>query len=108
VLELEPQAGSVGTEPVQLAFLDGGWLCCQSTLIAGRRLGRLRLVSGPVEANPPVSQLGFDPILSHPTIEEFQELIKKKKGTTKGLIMDQAFSAGVGNVGQDFMYLLAC
>jgi len=51
-----------------------------------------------VNSNPPVNQLGFDPILSHPTLEDFQDLIKKKKGTTKGLIMDQAFSAGVGNV----------
>jgi len=51
-----------------------------------------------VEESPPVSLLGFDPILSHPTLEEFQELLKKKKGTTKGMIMDQAFSAGVGNV----------
>jgi formamidopyrimidine-DNA glycosylase len=46
----------------------------------------------------PISDLGFDPILSHPTFEEFKELIGKKKGTVKGVIMDQAFSAGVGNV----------
>jgi len=46
----------------------------------------------------PISDLGFDPILSHPTFEVFKELIGKKKGTVKGVIMDQAFSAGVGNV----------
>jgi formamidopyrimidine-DNA glycosylase len=65
---------------------------------AARRLGRLRLVSQPVHDHPPVSALGFDPVINHPTLEEFKSLIAKKKGTTKGLIMDQAFSAGVGNV----------
>jgi formamidopyrimidine-DNA glycosylase len=54
------------------------------------------LPSPPIE-HPPLSKLGFDPVLSHPTLDEFKELIAKKKGTTKGMIMDQAFSAGVGN-----------
>ncbi|WRT63912.1 formamidopyrimidine-DNA glycosylase [Kwoniella shivajii] len=93
VLKLEPQEGSVGDEPVELAFLDG------------RRLGRLRLLPSPVTSHPPVSALGFDPVLSHPSFEEFQELIAKKKGTVKGMIMDQAFSAGVGNwVADEVLY----
>lgn len=70
---------------------------------AGRRLGRLRLISQPVEKSPPVSQLGFDPVLGHPTFEEFKDLLAKKKGTIKGVIMDQAFSAGVGNVSPALM-----
>lgn len=37
-------------------------------------------------------------MLSHPTLEEFTKLLVNKKGTVKGVIMDQAFSAGVGNV----------
>ncbi|RXK38083.1 hypothetical protein M231_04642 [Tremella mesenterica] len=85
VLELEPQAGSVSDEPRELAFIDG------------RRLGRLRLIPHPVIDHPPVSLLGFDPVLSMPSLEEFQKLLLKKKGTVKGVIMDQAFSAGVGN-----------
>ncbi|WWC58329.1 formamidopyrimidine-DNA glycosylase [Kwoniella dejecticola CBS 10117] len=93
VLELEPQSGSVGDEPVELAFLDG------------RRLGRLRLLPSPVTEHPPVSALGFDPVLNHPTFEEFEGLIAKKKGTVKGMIMDQAFSAGVGNwVADEVLY----
>ncbi|WWC86026.1 uncharacterized protein L201_000897 [Kwoniella dendrophila CBS 6074] len=93
VLKLEPQPGSVGNEPVELAFIDG------------RRLGRLRLLPSPVTDHPPVSLLGFDPVLCHPTLEEFQDLIAKKKGTTKGMIMDQAFSAGVGNwVADEVLY----
>lgn len=62
-----------------------------------RRLARLRLLATPVLEQPPVSQLGFDPVDSHPTLEEFQNLLSKKKGTIKGVIMDQSFSAGVGN-----------
>ncbi|WVQ77293.1 formamidopyrimidine-DNA glycosylase [Cryptococcus sp. DSM 104548] len=85
VLKLQPQEESVATETRELAFIDG------------RRLGRLRLVPSPVIDYPPVSLLGFDPVLSHPSLEDFQDLLKKKKGTIKGVIMDQAFSAGVGN-----------
>ena len=54
----------------------------------------------PVLEHPPVSLLGFDPVIAHPTLDEFKGLISKKKGTVKGMIMDQAFSAGVGNVSQ--------
>lgn len=81
-MKLAPPAGS---EPQELAFIDV------------RRLGRLRLVPTPVLSQPPLSELGFDPVLDHPSLDEFKELISKKKGTIKGLIMDQAFSAGVGN-----------
>ncbi|EAL17927.1 hypothetical protein CNBL0530 [Cryptococcus deneoformans B-3501A] len=93
VLKLEPQEGSIADEPRELAFIDG------------RRLGRLRLVSDPVSSHPPVSELGFDPILNHPTLEEFTKLLVNKKGTVKGVIMDQAFSAGVGNwVADEVLY----
>ncbi|KAE8540608.1 formamidopyrimidine-DNA glycosylase [Cryptococcus gattii VGV] len=82
VLRLVPQKGSIG-----------------------RRLGRLRLVSDPVSSHPPVSELGFDPVLNHPTLEEFTKLLVNKKGTVKGVIMDQAFSAGVGNwVADEVLY----
>ncbi|OXG10482.1 formamidopyrimidine-DNA glycosylase [Cryptococcus neoformans Tu401-1] len=93
ILKLEPQEGSIGDEPRELAFIDG------------RRLGRLRLVSDPVSSHLPVSGLGFDPILNHPTLEEFTKLLVNKKGTVKGVIMDQAFSAGVGNwVADEVLY----
>lgn len=80
-------------EDRELAFIDP------------RRLARLRLVPDPVLSHPPLSQLGFDPVLNHPTLDEFKELIAKKRGTIKGLIMDQAFSAGVGNwVADEVLY----
>ncbi|EKC99646.1 hypothetical protein A1Q2_06065 [Trichosporon asahii var. asahii CBS 8904] len=75
----------VAGEARELAFLDP------------RRLGRLRLVPDPVLSHPPLSLLGFDPVLSHPSLDEFKGLLENKRGTVKGLIMDQAFSAGVGN-----------
>ncbi|WVQ78646.1 formamidopyrimidine-DNA glycosylase [Cryptococcus sp. DSM 104549] len=93
VIVLEPQDGSVSEQPRELAFIDG------------RRLGRLKLVPNPVTSHPPVSALGFDPVLNHPTLDEFKDLISKKKGTVKGMIMDQAFSAGVGNwVADEVLY----
>lgn len=85
-MELSPPAESNSDEIVHLAFLDS------------RRLARLRLVPSPVSDHPPVSALGFDPVLNMPNLEDFLSLLKKKKGTIKGVIMDQAFSAGVGNV----------
>lgn len=85
-MELSPPAESKSDEIVHLAFLDS------------RRLARLRLVPSPVSDHPPVSALGFDPVLNMPNLEDFLSLLKKKKGTIKGVIMDQAFSAGVGNV----------
>lgn len=61
-----------------------------------RRLGRARLCASP-EKEPPVSELGFDPILSMPPLEEFSPLIKKRNMPIKALLLDQSFSAGVGN-----------
>jgi formamidopyrimidine-DNA glycosylase len=100
-LECEPQPGSVSDEPRALAFMDGkpsSESAGGRTDEIGRRLGRIRLLPEPVLEHKPLSDLGFDPILSHPTFDEFKDLIGKKKGTIKGVIMDQAFSAGVGNV----------
>lgn len=85
-MELSPPEGSSSDQIVHLAFLDS------------RRLARLRLVPSPVSDHPPVSALGFDPVLNMPSLEDFLGLLKRKKGTVKGVIMDQGFSAGVGNV----------
>ena len=72
-----------------------------------RRLGKLRLVPQPVEDHPPISELGFDPYLALPTIEEFTRLVRARpRSTIKGLIMDQSFSAGVGNwVADEILHL---
>jgi len=61
-----------------------------------RRLGRIRLVADPRSA-PPVSELGFDPLLEMPRSKAFAARLKGRRATLKGLLLDQSFSAGVGN-----------
>ncbi|KAK7064671.1 Formamidopyrimidine-DNA glycosylase [Favolaschia claudopus] len=76
----------------QLAFLDA------------RRLGRIRLCNSPLE-EPPISELGFDPILSMPSLDEFKRLVLKRSCPVKALLLDQSFSAGVGNwVADEILY----
>ncbi|KAJ7693538.1 DNA glycosylase/AP lyase [Mycena rosella] len=75
-----------------LAFLDA------------RRLGRIRLCESPL-TEPPISELGFDPILSMPSIEKFKPLVLKRSCPIKALLLDQSFSAGVGNwVADEILY----
>lgn len=71
-------------ETAELAFLDA------------RRLGRIRLCSSPL-TEPPISELGFDPVLSMPSLEDFTPLVLKRSCPIKALLLDQSFSAGVGN-----------
>ena len=69
---------------LELAFLDA------------RRLGRIRLCAEPLN-EPPISELGFDPILSMPTLEDFTQRLSKRRAPIKAVLLDQSFSAGVGN-----------
>lgn len=75
--------------------------------VPARRLGKLRLVPQPVLSHPPLSALGFDPYLSPPSLEDFTSLLRARpRSTIKGLIMDQSFSAGVGNwVADEILHL---
>ncbi|KXN87563.1 Formamidopyrimidine-DNA glycosylase, partial [Leucoagaricus sp. SymC.cos] len=80
----------------------------QTTEIAfrdARRLGRIRLCTFP-SSEPPISDLGFDPIHSMPPLAEFSNLINKRKGAAiKALLLDQSFSAGIGNwVADEVLY----
>lgn len=89
-----------------LHFLDSQ--TGQTTEIAfrdARRLGRIRLCASPLSV-PPISGLGFDPIHSMPPLAEFSNLISKRKGTAiKTLLLDQSFSAGIGNwVADEVLY----
>lgn len=61
-----------------------------------RRLGRVRLRADP-EDEPPISRLGFDPLLDPPTPAAFVKALESRVGNLKGLLLDQAFAAGVGN-----------
>lgn len=46
---------------------------------------------------PPISALGFDPILSMPSLVDFCSPIRKRSCAIKSLLLDQSFSAGIGN-----------
>jgi formamidopyrimidine-DNA glycosylase len=77
---------------IQLWFDDGGEL----VMTNARRLGRIRLLHDP-EQEPPIRDLGFDPLLELPALARFRELLRARTGTLKGLLLDQSFAAGVGN-----------
>jgi formamidopyrimidine-DNA glycosylase len=61
-----------------------------------RRFGRIRLAQDPL-CEPPISKLGFDCLLEPPTTDRLLELLRRRKGPIKGALLDQSFSAGVGN-----------
>jgi formamidopyrimidine-DNA glycosylase len=61
-----------------------------------RRFGRIRLRRDP-RGEPPIAELGFDPLLDPPSPRAFAESIALRTVTVKGLLLDQSFAAGVGN-----------
>jgi len=61
-----------------------------------RRLGRIRLTEDP-ERLPPVSNLGFDPLIEMLPIAAFVREVQKRSCPIKSLLLNQAFAAGVGN-----------
>ncbi|MCY4075578.1 MAG: hypothetical protein OXH04_09150 [Acidobacteria bacterium] len=77
---------------LRLRLDDGGELA----MTDARRLGRARLRDDP-EHEPPVSRLGFDPLLAMPSPTRFSELLRARRGIVKSLLLDQSFAAGVGN-----------
>ncbi|KAG0181475.1 hypothetical protein DFQ28_011262 [Apophysomyces sp. BC1034] len=71
-----------------------------------RRLGRLRLIweTNPLQCEP-ISKLGFDPLLNLPDENEFSRLVQKRAVPVKALLLNQAFSAGVGNwIADEILY----
>ena len=61
-----------------------------------RRLGRIRLRTAPL-AQPPLCNLGFDPLLNMSAPQEFSERLRERRGNIKSLLLNQRFIAGVGN-----------
>ncbi|KAI9513137.1 Formamidopyrimidine-DNA glycosylase N-terminal domain-containing protein [Russula earlei] len=91
ILHLGPASGD-GEEVAEVAFLDA------------RRLGRIRLCQSPL-AEPPICKMGFDPILSMPDLADFSRGVLKRTCPIKALLLDQSFSAGVGNwVADEVLY----
>jgi formamidopyrimidine-DNA glycosylase len=61
-----------------------------------RRFGRIRLQHEP-EREPPVSRLGFDPLLAMPTASELAAALARRRAPIKSVLLDQGLFAGVGN-----------
>lgn len=61
-----------------------------------RRLGRIRLRQHP-EQEPPISLLGFDPVHDLPGLSFFKNEMGRRAAPIKAVLLDQSFSAGVGN-----------
>ena len=61
-----------------------------------RRLGRIRLREDPL-TEPPIGNLGFDPLLDLPLPSRFTQLLARRTGVIKAVLLDQTFAAGVGN-----------
>lgn len=74
-----------------------------------RRLGRVRLLRGEhPQSVPPVSTLGFDPLIKMPSLDEtFYAMAWRKAVPLKSLLLDQTFAAGVGNWMADDIMLMA-
>jgi formamidopyrimidine-DNA glycosylase len=92
VLHLARTPAAPEEDDTLVAFLDA------------RRLARIRLCASPTR-DPPISTLGFDPLLSMPALPDFSALVSKRACTVKALLLDQTFSAGVGNwVADEILY----
>ncbi|MCA9621022.1 MAG: hypothetical protein KC731_18495 [Myxococcales bacterium] len=97
-LELESRIGIGDTTwpprfaKIHLWLEDGG----EIVMTNARRLGRIRLRASPPD-EPPLADLGFDPLLALPSRAEFVRRAKRRKIPIKALLLDQGFAAGVGN-----------
>ncbi|KAJ1981075.1 hypothetical protein H4R34_002217 [Dimargaris verticillata] len=69
-----------------------------------RRLARIRLCFTPHHHHP-VSGLGFDPLHNLPDLKTFSAMVRQRKVSIKALLLDQKFSAGVGNwIADEILY----
>src|SRR3989454_12282247 len=77
---------------LQLVLDDGGEVAFRDA----RRLGRMRLRHDP-SAEPPISLLGFDALRDLPPVRQLGALLGERAAPVKAVLLDQSFSAGVGN-----------
>ena len=77
---------------LHLTLDDGGEIAFRDA----RRLGRVRLRHDPA-AEPPISLLGFDALHEVPSVGRLAELFAARSAPVKAVLLDQSFSAGVGN-----------
>lgn len=61
-----------------------------------RRFGRVRLQEDPPR-EPPISRLGFDPLIGLPPVAELARHLARRSAPIKAVLLDQSLFAGVGN-----------
>ena len=75
---------------VEFDFENGQKMC----LVDYRKFCRVWIVDNP---NTIVSHLGIEPLSSKFTLKKLNELIEKRSGAIKPLLLNQTFIAGIGN-----------
>ncbi len=72
-----------------------------------RRLGRIGLKRDPPN-EPPISRLGFDPLLDLPRSAVIATRLQRRRAPIKAVLLDQAVFAGVGNwIADEVLYQAA-
>ncbi|ACL69245.1 bifunctional DNA-formamidopyrimidine glycosylase/DNA-(apurinic or apyrimidinic site) lyase [Halothermothrix orenii] len=67
-----------------------------------RKFGRVYLVTkGEFDKAGSLADLGPEPLSDEFTVDEFADIIKRRKGNIKGLLLNQKFIAGLGNIYAD-------
>jgi formamidopyrimidine-DNA glycosylase len=75
--------------------LDNGW---QLRFQDARKFGRIYLVDDPAQVT---GKLGPEPLDADFTLDTFRQLLARRSGRLKPLLLNQAFLAGLGNIYAD-------
>ncbi|KNE72466.1 formamidopyrimidine-DNA glycosylase [Allomyces macrogynus ATCC 38327] len=98
--DLDPDGGEVWPPrwcKFTLTFANGA----EVAFCDPRRLGKIWILEAKSEKDvkelSPLKDLGFDPVHCMPSTDEFAAAVSTRKCPIKALLLDQAFSAGIGN-----------
>ncbi len=78
---------------LELRLSDGGKLAFTNA----RRLGRVRIRGGDPMSEPPLRDLGFDPLTALAPLDDFLFALSRRSAPVKAVLLDQRFAAGIGN-----------
>ncbi len=82
-----------------ILYLDNGYMLGLSDL---RRFGKVLLIdTDKVGSIAEIKKLGPEPLDKNFTLKKFRELLAKKRGVIKKVLMDQFVIAGIGNIYSD-------
>ncbi|KAL7750962.1 hypothetical protein RI367_003542 [Sorochytrium milnesiophthora] len=70
---------------------------CDARRLARIRVVRLATTDDSIREHKPLSELGFDPVLCMPSKDTFASMVQQRGPPIKALLLDQGFSAGIGN-----------